>query len=416
MSLEMTTPRVRQQALLARAAAPAMALGSTAAKNEALHALAAELAARGPAILQANAADLEAARGAGITGAMLSRLELTEAKLAAVAEGVRQVAALPDPVGEEIAAFTRPNGLRLTKVRVPLGVIGMIYESRPNVTVDAAILCLKAGNAVLLKGGKEAAHTNAALAEAIRAGLTAAGLPAEAVQMLPPNREAAAELMGLTGVVDCLIPRGGAGLIRAVVENSRIPVLETGTGVCHVYVHSAADLDKAVAIAANAKLSNPAVCNAMETLLVDGAVAEPFLARAAAALPGVELRGCDRTRSVIEVAPATEEDWAEEYLDLTLAIRVVDGLDAAIAHIRQYGTSHSEAIVTEDAAIAERFLQEVDAAAVYHNASTRFTDGFEFGFGAEIGISTQKLHARGPMGLVELTSYKYVGRGTGQIR
>jgi glutamate-5-semialdehyde dehydrogenase len=410
------TISVREQAVRARAAAPALATAATSVKNEALLAIAARLLREQEALLAANALDLAAGGAAGIGGALLKRLELSPAKIGAMAEGVRQVAALPDPIGEEVARFTRPNGLELRKVRVPLGVIGMIYEARPNVTVDAAVLCLKAGNTVVLKGGREAAHSNEALADLIRGGLADAGLPADALQMLPPHREAATELMGLTGLVDCLIPRGGAGLIRAVVETSRIPVLETGTGVCHVYVHSAADLATATAIAANAKMSNPAVCNAMETLLVDAAVAGAFLPQVAAVMQGVELRGCERTRQVIDAAPATEEDWAAEYLDLILAIRVVEGLGEAIAHIRRWGTAHSEAIVTEDKAVAERFLREVDSAAVYHNASTRFTDGFEFGFGAEIGISTQKLHARGPMGLAELTSYKYVGRGTGQIR
>lgn len=410
------TVGVRAQALLARDAAPIMANASTEVKNAALSAVAETLLERSAAILAANAQDLEGARAAGLSGSMLRRLELTQAKIEAIAEGVRQVIDLVDPVGQEVVTFTRPNGLRMARVRAPLGVVGMIYESRPNVTVDAAVLGLKAGNAVLLKGGKEAAQSNEALAEAIRAGLAQAGLPADAVQLLPANREAATELMGLSGLVDCLIPRGGAGLIRAVVENSRIPVIATGDGICHTYVHSAADLEKAVRIAANAKLTNPAVCNAMETLLVDTSVAEAFLPQLVQPLAGVELRGCERTRAVIEAAPATEADWAAEYLDLVLAIRVVDGMDEAIRHISTYGTAHSESIVTEDQAAAERFLREVDAAVVYHNASTRFTDGFEFGFGAEIGISTQKLHARGPMGLAELTSYKYVVRGTGQIR
>jgi len=304
-------------------------------------------------------------------------------------------------------------------VRVPLGVIGIIYESRPNVTVDAAVLCLKTGNAVLLKGGSETTHSNRALGAALGEGLQRVGLPADLVQVLPGTREAAAALMGATGLIDVLIPRGGAGLIRAVMEQSRVPVIETGTGVCHVYVHSAADLAMAQAVAVNAKCSSPAVCNALETLLVDRTVAAAFLPAVGSALreAGVEVRGCAEALAALPWAtPAVDQDWAEEYNDLILAVKVVGGLDEAMGHIARYGTRHSESIITGDEAAAERFLAEVDAAAVYHNASTRFTDGGEFGFGAEIGISTQKLHARGPMGLAELTSYKYIVRGAGQVR
>jgi glutamate-5-semialdehyde dehydrogenase len=354
-----------------------------------------------------------------LPAAMVSRLRLNSAKLAVMAQSVRDVAQLPEVLGDEMAAWTRPNGIAITQVRVPLGVIGIIYESRPNVTVDAAVLCLKAGNAVLLKGGKEAAHSNAALGEAIRSGLERADLPAALVQMLPPNREAAIELMNATGLVDLLIPRGGAGLIQAVVEQSRVPVIETGSGVCHVYVHAGADLQMATAITVNAKCGNPSVCNAAETLLVDRAIAPAFLPEVGRALrdAGVALRGCAETvRWIPWAEAASEEDWAAEYLDLTLAVRVVDDLEAALAHIAWYGTRHSEAIITGHAEAAARFERSIDAAAVYHNASTRFTDGSEFGFGAEIGISTQKLHARGPMGLAELTSYKYLVRGTGQVR
>jgi glutamate-5-semialdehyde dehydrogenase len=350
---------------------------------------------------------------------MVARLRLDEQKLAAIIAGVRAVAALPEVLGEELAAWARPNGLQISRVRVPLGVIGIIYEARPGVTVDAAVLCLKAGNAVLLKGGREAARSNAALGEAIAAGLAAAGFSRDLVQVLPPTREATAALMAATGLVDVLIPRGGAGLIRAVLEQSRVPVIETGTGVCHVYVHADADLAMARAVAVNAKCSSPAVCNALETLLVDRAVAADFLPAAGEALrqAGVVVRGCAETRRHLPWAePASDEDWATEYNDLILSVRVVDGLDEALAHIAAHGTRHSESIITADDQAAARFLHQVDAAAVYHNASTRFTDGGEFGFGAEIGISTQKLHARGPMGLAELTSYKYIILGSGQVR
>jgi len=412
----------------AREAQRQLELATTAERNAALEAIARALEERAAEIVAANRDDLSAAEAAGLPGPMIARLRLDEAKLAGVIRGVRAVAALPDPLAAEPETWVRPNGLQIQRVRVPLGVIGIIYESRPGVTVDAAVLCLKAGNAVLLKGGKEAARSNAALGTAMAAGLRAAGLPEELVQVLPSAREAAVELMNAHGLVDVLIPRGGAGLIRATVEQSRVPVIETGTGVCHVYVHEAADLAMAREIVLNAKCSNPAVCNAAETLLVDRAIAEPFLTEAGPALlaAGVRLRACPEAtvhlsqaapaEQAAMIEPATEEDWAAEYLDLTLAVKVVGGLDEALAHIARYGTQHSEAIVTADAAAAERFLRAVDAAAVYRNASTRFTDGGEFGFGAEIGISTQKLHARGPMGLAELTSYKYLLRGDGQVR
>ncbi|BDG59171.1 glutamate-5-semialdehyde dehydrogenase [Caldinitratiruptor microaerophilus] len=411
--------KVREQAARARAAARALSVATAAQRERALESIAAALRDAEGEIRIANEADLAAAREAGLPAPLVNRLGLAGRRFEAMVRGVEEVRALPDPLGEVIEAWERPNGLRIEKVRVPMGVIGVIYEARPNVTVDAAVLCLKAGSAVLLKGGKEADRTNAALVAALRRGLEAAGLPADAVQYVGGGREGARALMGATGLVDVLIPRGGAGLIRAVVEEARVPVIETGTGVCHVYVDGAADPDMAEAIVVNAKCSNPAVCNAAETLLVDAAAAPALLPRLAAALreAGVTLRGCERTRELVPWAePATEEDWAAEYLDLILAVRVVDGLDAALEHIARYGTRHSEAIVTEDPARAERFLREVDAAAVYWNASTRFTDGGEFGFGAEIGISTQKLHARGPMGLREITTYKYVIRGTGQVR
>lgn len=408
---------VRAMAERAKTAQPLLAAATPEQRYDGLEAVAKALEERQEAILGANRQDLEAA--AHLPGPMQARLRLDEGKLAAMIQGVRDVGAQPEVLGEELAAWERPNGLQISQVRVPMGVIGIIYEARPNVTVDAAALCLKAGNAVLLKGGKEAARSNAALGEAMAAGLQQAGLPADLVQVLPPTRAAAEALMDAHGLVDLLIPRGGAGLIRAVVERSRVPVIETGTGVCHIYVHQAADLAMAQAIILNAKCSNPAVCNAAETLLVDRAVAAPFLPQVGEALSqaGVRLRACPHSLPLLPGAEAaTEADWAAEYLDLTLAVRVVDGLEQALAHIAQYGTGHSEAIVTADAAVAQQFLHRVDAAAVYHNASTRFTDGGQFGFGAEIGISTQKLHARGPMGLVALTSYKYLLRGAGQVR
>lgn len=419
----MSTISVEQQlanlAQAAQAAARALALARAEQKNAALAAIAAELLAAKAEVQAANALDVAAAEAAGLTAALVKRLVLDDRRYAAMVRGVEEVAALPDPVGEVMEEWERPNGLRIRKLRVPLGVAGLIYESRPNVTVDAAVLCLKTGNAVLLKGGKEAEHSNAALAEVLRRGLAAVGLPADGVALVPGGRAGAGALMRAVGLVDVLIPRGGAGLIRSVVENSRVPVLETGAGVCHVYVHQDADLEMAARIAVNAKVSNPAVCNAAETMLVDAAVADAFLPRVGALLrdAGVTLRGDAATRQRIPWAgPATEADWAEEYLDLILAVRVVDGMDSALEHIRLYGTRHSDAIITADAAAAERFMNTVDAAAVYWNASTRFTDGGEFGFGAEVGISTQKLHARGPMGLRELTSYKFRVIGNGQIR
>lgn len=411
---------VLEKAQAARAAARVMRRAGRAAKDKALLAIASALRDGRAAVLQANTRDLERAQKRGISGAMLKRLTLDERKIEGMAAGVEAVAALPDPVGEYTGMWRRPNGLQIGQVRVPLGVVGIIYESRPNVTLEAASLCLKTGNATVLRGGSEALESNRAIVEVIHAGLRQAGVPADAVQLITdPDRRLAQEMMRANGLIDVLIPRGGAGLIQAVVQNATVPVIETGVGVCHVYVHEDADLDMAERIVVNAKVSNPAVCNAMETLLVDRAVAQQFLPRAAAALRacGVELRGCPAARSIAPVmAEATEADWAEEYLDLILAARVVDGLDQALEHIERYGTKHSEAIVTEDYSAATRFLEEVDAAAVYVNASTRFTDGFEFGFGAEVGISTQKLHARGPMGLKELTSTKYVILGHGQVR
>lgn len=404
----------------AKEAARVLAAADTDTKNRALRAIADALLTHTDAILTENARDVDAARAGGMSSAMLDRLTLTGERLAAIANAVRKVERLPDPVGEVLDRATLPNGLETERVRVPLGVIGIIYEARPNVTVDAAVLCLKAGSAAFLRGGKETICSNIALEGVMRGALRAAGLPEACVTVLhDTSRETAAELMRLRGYIDVLIPRGGAGLIRAVVEQASVPVIETGSGNCHVFVDQSADLDMATAIIVNAKAQRPSVCNAAETLLVHAAAAAEFLPGAASALrdAGVELRGCDRARAILpDLLPAAKSDWETEYNDYILAVRVVDDLDGALAHIRRYSTHHSESIVTQNAANAERFLNEVDSAAVYHNASTRFTDGEEFGFGAEIGISTQKMHARGPMGLREICSYKYKIRGAGQIR
>ncbi len=416
----MSGSRVAAQAVRAQAAARVLGTVRREDKDRALELMAQALLRRAAEVERANQEDEERAREEGLTGPMLARLSFDRRRLERVVAGIADVRALPDPVGEVVEEHVRPDGLVIRKVRVPMGVIAMIYEARPNVTVDAAALCLKAGSAVLLRGGSEAVETNRVLVEAMREALTQAGLPADAVQMVEDtSREAAVELMRLRGLVDLLIPRGGAGLIGRVLEEARVPVIETGVGNCHVFVDRAADLDQAVRIAVNAKVSNPAVCNAAETLLVHRAVADAFLPRLAAAVAPyrVELRGCADTRAILpEALPASEADWDTEFLDLVYAVRVVDSLDEAIAHINRHGTRHSEAIVTEDTERARRFLTEVDAAAVYHNASTRFTDGYEFGLVAEIGISTQKLHARGPMGLREICSTKYVVLGQGQVR
>lgn len=411
---------VRNMAERARAAAARIGNSSSAERNNALAAMADGLLAAQAAILEANASDVAAARQRGTSSALVDRLALNPARVAAMAEGLRQIAALPDPLGEVLEGWRRPNGLEIQRVRTPLGVVGIIYEARPNVTADAAGLCIKSGNACLLRGGSEALASNAAIARVLADALAQAGLPADGVQLIQsPDREAARALMRMNGLVDVLIPRGGEGLIRSVIENATVPVIETGTGNCHTYVDGSADLEMAADIAFNAKCSRPSVCNAMETLLVHEVIAEEFLPPLAERLraAGVELRGCPRTQQILPgIVAATEEDWATEYLALILAVKVVSGLDEAIAHINRYGTRHSEAIVTEDYSAAQRFVHEVDAACVYVNASTRFTDGFEFGFGAEVGISNQKLHARGPMGLRELTTYKYIVRGSGQIR
>lgn len=409
-----------EQAQRARAASYELLTTDTRARDGALLAMADALEAGAEAILAANAQDLTAARAAGRREALLDRLALSPARIAGMANGLRKVAALPDPVGGADAVMRRPNGLSIEKRRVPIGVVGIIYEARPNVTADAAGLCLKSANACLLRGGSEALLTNCAVVDCLSAAAEE-HLPAGAVQLVrDPSRETAAQMMRLSGYLDVLIPRGGAGLIRSVVETASVPVIETGAGVCHTYVDAAADIPMAAAIVANAKCSRPSVCNACETLLVHEEIAAralPAIAAALEAAHATELRGCPRACAILPQAlPATEEDWSAEYGDYILAVRVVSGVEEAIAHINRYGTHHSECIVTEHIPTAERFLSAVDAAAVYVNASTRFTDGEEFGFGAEIGISTQKLHARGPMGLHELTSVKYVVRGAGQVR
>ncbi len=393
---------------------------STAAKNAALLSVADGLTGNSKKILEANGRDVSRAEENGMHPGMVDRLRLTESRVEAMAEGLRQIAGLPDPLGEVLDRLKRPNGLEIEKRRVPLGVIGIIYESRPNVTADAFGLCFKAGNACILKGGKDAIDSNTAIAESIRSSLAECGACADAIQLITDtDRETTERFMKLNGYVDVLIPRGGAGLIRAVVENSSIPVIETGTGNCHIYVDEFADIQKAIPIIINAKTQRIGVCNACESLVIHENIREKVLPALAEALrsASVEIRGDERTlRSIPDAAAACEEDYGKEYLDYILSVKTVDSLDEAIAHINRYNTGHSDSIITENADNAERFLNEVDSACVYANASTRFTDGFEFGFGAEIGISTQKLHARGPMGLKELTTYKYVIRGNGQTR
>ena len=413
--------QLEMQGLAAKNASRVLSIAGTAKKNAALEAIASALEARQEEILAANQEDMTAAKAAGMRPSLQDRLALDGSRIAGIVDGVRQVAALPDHIGEITKMSTRPNGLVIGKRRVPLGVIGIIYEARPNVTVDAAALCLKSGNAVILRGGKEAFHSNQAFVSIMRDALESAGLPLDCVALVTDTtRQSAAELMNLTEYLGVLIPRGGAGLIKNVVENAKVPVIQTGVGVCHVYVHGEADLDMAARIIHNAKTSRPSVCNAAECLLVDRAVARDFLPMAWQLLQtkNVELRGCPETRAILGdfVKPAEDADWDTEFGDYILAVKVVSGFDEAVDFIAAHGTGHSEAIVTRDYFAAQRFLDVVDAAAVYVNASTRFTDGFEFGLGAEIGISTQKMHARGPMGLEELTSSKYVVYGTGQIR
>ena len=404
----------------ARAASRVLATASSAAKNDALLTAADLLGDRAADIVAANAVDLEAAAAAGMEAGPLDRLRLTEARIASMAAGLRTVAALPDPVGEVLDGWRRPNGLLIERVRVPLGVVAIIYENRPNVTSDAAGLCLKSGNAALLRGSSTALRSNQAIAALLREALVKADLPDDGVILVEdPSHEAATAVMRLTEYVDCLIPRGGPSLIRSIRDNATVPVIIDGDGNCHVYVDAAADLDTALAILVNAKTQRTSVCNAAESLIVHAAVADEFVPRAAAALGerGVELVG-DATaqRLAPTIGPATDADYGTEFLDLKLSVAVVPTLDAAIAHVNRYGTGHTEAILTTDLDAARRFTREVDAAAVVVNASTRFTDGEEFGFGAEIGISTQKLHARGPMGLRELTTYKYLVWGDGQVR
>lgn len=411
---------VRAKAEAAHKAACALGVVSAAVKNKALLAMADALLAKTDFIIEANDRDMQAARENGMKESMQDRLRLTPERIEGMAEGLRQVAALPDPVGNVIGGQTLANGLKITKVRVPLGVIGIIYEARPNVTADAIGLCLKSGNAVVLKGGSEAMQSNMAVAGVLTEAAEAAGIPQGAIQFIDTaDRAAVTALIKLNEFVDVVIPRGGAGLIKAVVQNATVPVIETGSGVCHTYVDAAADCAMARKIAFNAKVQRPSVCNAMETLLVHKDVAGKFLPQMLDEYfkAGVTVFGCQATQEFDErVQPATEEDWATEYGDLRLSVKIVESIDEALEHIAKYGTKHSECIVTEDYNAARKFQDCVDAAAVYVNASTRFTDGFEFGFGAEIGISTQKLHARGPMALPELTSYKFLINGSGQTR
>lgn len=411
---------VIQKTKLAKSAAAALAALTTDEKNQALHAMADALVEHAGQILAASAEDIERGRQNGTSASLLDRLALTDARIADIAMGLRQIADLPDPVGELLETFERPNGLRIRKVRVPLGVIGMIYEARPNVTVDAAGLCLKTGNAVVLRGGSAALSANRAIVDVLHRALASTRIPAEALQLIEdPNRSSVDEMLKLNGLLDVIIPRGGSALIQNVVQNATVPVIETGAGICHTYLEADADPVMAEQICLNAKVQRPSVCNSMETLLVHRDYARRHLPELARRLAdaSVELKGCPETVALVPYAsPASDKDYATEYNDYILNVKIVGSLDQAMGHIRDFGTRHSECIVTGSSELAARFLQEVDAAAVYHNASTRFTDGFEFGFGAEIGISTQKLHARGPMGLPALTSTKYLIYGDGQIR
>ncbi|HUR22410.1 MAG TPA: glutamate-5-semialdehyde dehydrogenase [Acidimicrobiales bacterium] len=402
----------------ARAASEELAAASTAAKDAALLAGADMLGRHSGEVLTANAEDVARADAAGTSATVIDRLRITPARIEAMASGLRQVAALADPVGEIVDGWVRPNGLRIRRVRVPLGVVGIIYENRPNVTSDAAGLCVKSGNAAFLRGSSAALSSNIAIAGALREGFAKAGLPEDSLVLVEDaSRETATEFMRLRGLIDCLIPRGGPSLIAAILEHATVPYVIDGDGNCHVYVDAGADLDMATAIVVNAKTQRPSVCNAAESLLVHSAVAEDFLPRVASALAGVELVGDEATRAILpDVGAATDDDFAKEFLDLKMSVAVVGSVDDAIDHIRRFGSGHTEAIVTCDVAAAQSFTQRVDAAAVVVNASTRFTDGEEFGFGAEIGISTQKLHARGPMGLRELTTLKYVVEGDGHVR
>lgn len=411
---------VKAKAQAAKQAAAKLAVTSTAVKNAALLAMAAALEAQQSEILAANERDMTAAAAKGMKSSMLDRLKLTAERISGMADGLRQVAGLADPVGNVIDGKTLPNGLHITKIRVPLGVIGIIYEARPNVTADAAGLCLKSGNAVILKGGSEAMESNKTVAAILAQAAEWAGIPAGSIQFIDTSdRQAVQDLIHMNGLVDVVIPRGGAGLIQAVVRNASVPVIETGAGVCHTYVDKDADVEMAMKIAFNAKVQRPSVCNAMETLLVHKDIADKFLPMMLMMYnsSAVEIRGDEAVQEYsAQVHPVTEEDWSTEYGDLRLSVKIVDSIEEAMAHIAKYGTGHSECIVTNNYQAAQLFQYTVDAAAVYVNASTRFTDGNEFGFGAEIGISTQKLHARGPMALPELTSTKYLINGNGQVR
>ena len=407
---------IYQMGAQARAAAYKLAQLTSAEKNAILRDMAAAIRRHAPELLAANAKDLQGGSDKGLSAAMLDRLMLDEKRIEAMAAGIDQVATLPDPVGEIMEAWERPNGIRISQTRVPIGTIGIIYESRPNVTADAAVLCFKTGNATILRGGSEAIHSNVAIA----AALAEAGAPEHAIQLIPfTDRESVAVLAGMDRWLDLIIPRGGKGLIETVVSLARMPVIKHYDGICHLFVDAAANLEMAVSLTVNSKTHKPGVCNALEILLVHRAVAADFLPQAAAALRAkrVELRGCPATRAILtDIIPATDEDWDTEFLELILAVKIVDSLEEAVAHINDHGSHHTDVIVTRDEAAAERFLSEVDSACVFHNVSTRFADGGEFGFGAEIGISTDKLHARGPMGLRELTSYQYRVRGNGQVK
>jgi glutamate-5-semialdehyde dehydrogenase len=411
---------VREVALEAKQAARELARISSDRKERALHAMASALEKEAPKLLQENRLDLDLAQKAGLSRPMLDRLTLTERIISEMARGIREVAALPDPVGQVVRMWKRPNGLMVGRMRIPLGVVGIIYEARPNVTADAAALCIKSGNGVVLRGGSEAFRSNQAIVEILREALKTEGLPQGAVSMIPTtDREAVREMLQLEGIIDVIIPRGGEELIRAVVAESKIPVIKHYKGVCHVFVDESADLDMAERICMNAKLQRPAVCNAMETLLVHRNIAPAFLPRIGSKLKerGVELRGCTLTREILpDLKEATEQDWYAEYNDLILAVRVVEGLQEAMDHIARYGSDHTESIVTRDYKNAQRFLQDVQSSVVLVNASTRFSDGYQLGLGAEIGISTTKLHAYGPMGVEELTTTKFVVYGDGQVR
>lgn len=420
MCAEKLSPMMEELGKKAKEASRKLATMSESQKNKALYAMADALEKNLQLIIEENKKDLEEGDRQGISKALRDRLLLNEARIREMAEGLRQVASLKDPVGEIIEGWKRPNGLTIYKVRVPIGVIAMIYEARPNVTVDAAGLCLKSGNAVILRGSSVAWHSNMILTKIISEAAEREGIPEGAIQQVPDtSRESAEELMRMVGYVDCLIPRGGAGLIRSVVENAKVPTIETGVGNDHIYVDKSADFEKAMKIVINAKCQRPGVCNAAETLLVHKDIAEEFLPRMLNLLKenGVTIYGCEETRRIVPwVEQATEKDWETEYLDLKIAVKVVQDINEAINHIHRYGTKHTEAIITEDYTQARKFVDEVDASLVLVNASTRFNDGGQFGFGAEIGISTQKLHARGPMALRELTTYKYIAFGDGQVR